>query len=204
MSAKVNRPLSGANRRLVILEQAVRLFRERGYLSTTLRKLASRSGIQGGSIYHHFASKQEILFEIMDRTMTRLIDKLEKKIASHTDPMEKLKEAIRFHIEYHVVDADETNVTDSELRYLEKDNYHRIVIKRKEYEEIFIRILKEGIDQEQLFIDNIRLTCKAIIQLCTSVSYWFKQDGPLTIQEVAEKYIEFICWGVTGKGNKDV
>ena len=155
MSAKVNRPLSGANRRLVILEQAVRLFRERGYLSTTLRKLASRSGIQGGSIYHHFASKQEILFEIMDRTMTRLIDKLEKKIASHTDPMEKLKEAIRFHIEYHVVDADETNVTDSELRYLEKDNYHRIVIKRKEYEEIFIRILKEGIDQEQLFIDNI-------------------------------------------------
>src|SRR5688572_7414121 len=47
-----------------ILEVAAQLFYERGYHGVSTRALAQAAGIQGGSLYHHFASKEEILYRI--------------------------------------------------------------------------------------------------------------------------------------------
>src|SRR2546430_11209530 len=48
-----------------IVGVASRLFYERGYQSVSTRALAQAAGIQGGSLYHHFASKEEILYRIV-------------------------------------------------------------------------------------------------------------------------------------------
>ncbi len=198
MQQKTTQPSN--SRKELILRRAAQLIRERGYLSTTLRELAKECGIKGGSIYHHFSSKQEILFQIMDQTMNNLINKLELIMSMEEDPVLKLKKAIGFHIEYHVVDSDETNVTDAELRHLEKINYNKIVVKRRLYEDIFLKILQQGVEQKMMHIEDMKLTCKAIIQLCTSVALWYKKGGPLSIEQVAEGYTDLICWGVLGKG----
>jgi len=44
-----------------ILDAAARMLRRQGYGNTTLRKIAEVAGIQAGSIYYHFASKDEIM-----------------------------------------------------------------------------------------------------------------------------------------------
>ncbi len=49
-----------------ILAAAARLFRERGYAAATLRQIAAEANIQAGSIYYHFASKEDILIEVLD------------------------------------------------------------------------------------------------------------------------------------------
>src|SRR5205823_1530061 len=48
-----------------IVDIAARLFYERGYQSVSTRSLAQAAGIQGGSLYHHFTSKEEILYRIV-------------------------------------------------------------------------------------------------------------------------------------------
>src|SRR2546423_12787731 len=48
-----------------IVDVASRLFYERGYQSVSTRALAQAAGIQGGSLYHHFSSKEEILYRIV-------------------------------------------------------------------------------------------------------------------------------------------
>lgn len=50
-----------------IVEAAIDLFAEQGYTETTMRQIADRIGIRGSSIYHHFASKSEILTTILDK-----------------------------------------------------------------------------------------------------------------------------------------
>lgn len=189
---------TGSDRKQIILREAARLFRENGYMATTLRQLADRAGIKGGSIYHHFGSKQEILFRIMDQTMDNLVDRLSNLIAAVDDPLKKLETAIGFHIRYHVGDADETNVTDVELRSLEPANYDIIVAKRKRYETIFRDIINDGTAGGRMQVPDSGLTCKAVIQMCTSVSLWFRPDGLLSLDEVIERYTDFICWGVLG------
>jgi AcrR family transcriptional regulator len=53
-----------------ILAAAATLFREQGYKATTLRDIAKRLGMGAGSLYYHFASKDEILQEVLDLGIT--------------------------------------------------------------------------------------------------------------------------------------
>ncbi len=191
-----------SSRKTIILREAARLFREKGYSGTNLRELAKSSGVQGGSIYHHFSSKQEILFQIMEYTMTILINKVQDTIKNEKNPFEGLRNAIRFHIEYHTIDTNETFVTDSELRSLEPANYKKIIAMRNKYEQIYIQLMKQGIESGEMNIDNVKLMVRALLQMCTGVSYWFKPNGTLTINDIAEKYIELFFWGITGKKSK--
>jgi len=188
-----------SSRKDIIFREAARLFRERGYSGSTLRGLASRSGVKGGSIYHHYSSKQEILYTIMAHTMTNLINGLRLAVKDETDPLQKLRKAIIFHIEYHTVDINETYVADAELRSLEPDNYKKIVEIRNNYEGIYREILLEGKQSGRIRIENVKIGSRALLQMCTGISYWFNPDGEQSISEIAENYVRLFLWGVCGQ-----
>ena len=52
-----------------LLQTAAHLFRNKGFERTTVRDLAGAVGIQSGSIFHHFKSKDEILWAVMQETI---------------------------------------------------------------------------------------------------------------------------------------
>ncbi len=188
-----------ASRKAIILQEAARLFREKGYRASTLRELARRSGVQGGSIYYHFTSKQEILYRIMDETMGRLLLGLKQELRDEWDPVRRLGRGIAFHIRYHLENQDETHVTDNELIHLEADLRGRIVKMREEYEQTFTGILEQGAREGVMNMGSIKLASIAVLQMCTGIPYWFKDEGPLSVEEVVARYTEFIFWGVLGR-----
>lgn len=188
-------------RRLIILKEAARLFSEKGYMASTLRELAKRSGVQGGSIYHHFSSKQEILYQIMDYTMTNLIYRLESEINDIDDPPLMLKKAVGFHIAYHVTERCETFVTDTEIRALSGSDLEKIIRKRSKYEKIFRDILDKGNDSGLMKVTDTKIAAKAILQMCTGVSYWYRDNSHLKIDEITDKYLDLIVRGVAGEVN---
>ena len=65
---------SGTDSRQTILETAARLFRHEGYSATTLRAIAGACGMQAGSLYYHFASKDEIVSAVLDIGVQRVFD----------------------------------------------------------------------------------------------------------------------------------
>lgn len=56
-----------------LLDGAVELFAARGYQAIGLRDLAGHLGIRAGSLYHHFESKQSLLFELIEATLSDLL-----------------------------------------------------------------------------------------------------------------------------------
>jgi AcrR family transcriptional regulator len=193
------KPASRPPRKGIILREAARLFREKGYRASTLRELARRSGVKGGSIYYHFASKQEILYRIMDETMDSLLQGLEREIRKEADPVRRLGKGIEFHIRYHLEKQDETHVADTELINLEDEHRRRILGMRAEYERTFSGILEEGNRAGVMDVGNIKLASIAILQMCTGIPYWFNEEGPLTVDEVVTQYTDFIFRGVLGR-----
>jgi len=191
--------LAPLSRKRIIFKEAARLFREKGYHSSTLRGLANRAGIKGGSIYHHYSSKQEILYLIMEYTMINLTDGVRLAIKNEPDPLQRLRRAISSHIEYHTTNMDETYVTDAELRSLDAANYKTIVEMRNSYEEIFRIILQEGNANGKMHISNIKTASRALLQMCTGISYWFNPDGKQSISRITENYIELFFWGICGQ-----
>lgn len=180
------------------MREAAHLFRRKGYSGTTLRVLADRCGIQGGSIYHHFSSKQEILYQIIDNTMDILLQ-ANSLIEKIDDPVEKLKNAIKILLELNLKMPDEMHITDAELWFLNQSNFKKIRVKRKKYQKIIHQILREGNEQNTMRVRNINLTTTAILQMLTGISYWFKEDGALTLPEIANEYVNIILWGIIGR-----
>ncbi len=191
--------INNSSRKTIIFKEAARLFREKGYHGSTLRELAKRAGVKGGSIYHHYSSKQEILYLIMDYTMNNLINKVKLEIEGIGSPLDKLRQAIRFHVEYHTIDRDETYVADAELRSLDVKNYKKIIKMRDKYELIYRGIIQDGIAEGDIAAQSVGLASRALLQMCTGISYWYKPNGKQTIDEITDEYVDLFLWGVCRK-----
>lgn len=85
----------------MILAEAARLFRIQGYTATTLRQIADALDIKAGSIYYHFASKEEILGEVLDTGMKMVTDSLQQRLDA-LPPTASFKERLAVGIEGHL------------------------------------------------------------------------------------------------------
>jgi TetR/AcrR family transcriptional regulator, cholesterol catabolism regulator len=86
------------DRRGIILEAAAQLFVERGYGGTSMRDIAARAGLLPGSVYHHYAAKEDLFLAVHREGFRRLITRVEQAIASSGDPWKRLERACAEHI----------------------------------------------------------------------------------------------------------
>lgn len=171
-----------------IRKAAIALFKARGYHGTPVRALASIVKIEAGSLYYHFPSKQEILFDNFVRTMDALIEGLQRASESATEPQARVCAAVRFHVLFHVERQSEAVISHTEIRSLTDQNRQQIIVKRDLYERMFCDLLSAGVEAGVFRIPDIRLTAIAILTMCSGVSDWFSADGRLSGDTVAEQY----------------
>src|SRR5437899_12643027 len=81
------------------LRTSARLFQQRGYDATSMNDVAASLKLSKGGLYHHFQSKDEILFEIMNHAMEITEDRVLAPVRSLADPQTRLRARLRLHIE---------------------------------------------------------------------------------------------------------
>src|SRR5690606_27667459 len=86
-------------RRTVILDNAARLFAEQGIGGTSVREISASVGMLSGSLYHHFASKDEMVEEILTEFLEELQGRYRSVTDSGTEPREALNQLIRITLE---------------------------------------------------------------------------------------------------------
>lgn len=75
VTSPTDSPATGSDRRAAILTEAARLFAEQGIEGTTVRNIADAVGILNGSLYHHFASKEAMVTEILTRYVDDILER---------------------------------------------------------------------------------------------------------------------------------
>src|SRR2546430_1175316 len=117
-----------------ILRTAARLFQQRGYDATSMNDVAASLKLSKGGLYHHFQSKDEILFEIMDHAMELTQERVIAPVRAIADPVERLRALIRLHIEVVLSPRDrEITVMLHENHPLPPTLRKRINSREKEY-----------------------------------------------------------------------
>src|SRR5436853_7784330 len=81
-----------------ILRTAARLFQQQGYDATSMNDVAAALKLSKGGLYHHFQSKDEILFHIMSHAMDITEEKVINAVRGISDPEERLRTLIRLHL----------------------------------------------------------------------------------------------------------
>lgn len=183
------------NSREVLLAAAVENFTALGYHGTSMRDIARTAGVTVASIYHHFASKQEILQHVMIGTITDVLGATREAVdaavaAGATTPTEKLEALVDAWMIFHTTRQAEALIGASEIRSLDEAGRAIVVGHRDEQEALFRSIIDEGVASGAFATSYPREAARAIIEMGYSVSSWYRLGGELTPEEMSVRYRE--------------
>jgi AcrR family transcriptional regulator len=157
-----------------------------------MRAIASEASVQPAAIYHHYASKEDILVGLQDDFMEHLTERVVAALQQHERPALRLAAAVREHVVFHGLHARAAFVTDSEIRALTEGRRAALVAKRDAYQRMFSGMIRDGIRDGSLHTSDVPVATYAILLQCTGVALWFDPSGPLSLEDVAELHVELV------------
>jgi len=183
-----------------IRETALELFAKYGFAAVSMRRIASRVGLQVGALYRYTPDKQTLLFELLKDHMVNVLDAWTPQYQK-CNPKKMLKKFTRFHIRFHIEKLDSVAVSYNELRNLTSENYKVVNEMRDQYEAALEKILTHGRDIGCFDVKDTKLTAMAIIAMLNGVLNWYKPEGRLSLSDVEEIYSEMALRSVSAKTN---
>lgn len=177
-----------------ILQVAAHLISERGYKGVSLQSITNIVGIHKSTLFHYFRNKEQIMTEIIDLAYEELVENIfwifQKKDLA---PEEKLRLAMIGHITSLAKSIDNVNVFISEMRYLSHKNRKKYLEIRKKYERGLIKIIDEIKETNRKFdgMDS-KIVAYAIFGMCNGVGRWYKKNGKLQAEEIANIFYQMI------------
>ncbi len=166
----------GGKRR--ILDAAARLFRQRGFARCTVRELADAVGIQSGSLFHHFKSKDDILFAVMEEVIVDIDAALAERLDEATTAEAKIRALIHTQLVFtHGPRANATAVLVHEWAALSTEGQAALLERRRRYFDrwhaVFLLARQDGL---------VNLDPTVLQQLLHGAvvwtAYWYDPDGP--------------------------
>jgi AcrR family transcriptional regulator len=180
-----------ANRRGEIVRLAARLFREHGFDGTTVRDIAAAVGMRSGSPFYHFASKEEILFAVMEEGLRQGLARTEAVLAQHGGARERFVALMRTHFATILEDgSDFVPVMLYEWRRLPLVDRRRLIAVKDRYDTLWQGVIEELAAAGQLRGDA-KLARLLILGAVNFAATWFKRNGALSIDELARASAEF-------------
>jgi len=183
-------------RRLQIEDAASTLFRERGYAATSVRDIASALNLQGGSLYAHVASKEDVLWSIVCRAADRFNAEVGPAAASDASPADRLRSMIRGHVAVVTSYQKDAAVFLHEWRFLSEERRDQLAARRDGYEALFRQVISDGISAGNFRPVDPRLTAMAILSTLNGIPTWFSSTGPLTPTNIAEHHADLFLHGL--------
>ena len=182
----------------VIAEAAIEAMSEHGYHGTSVRDIADRAGILSGSLYHHFASKEEMVDEVLRDFLDWLFARYRQIIDTEPNPLERLKglfltsfDAIEHRHAQVVIYQDEAKRLLPQERFSYLEDLNRA--QRQMWEDVLAQGIEEGHFRPDLDVDLVY----RFIRDTTWVSVrWYQPGGPLTAEQVGRQYLSIVLGGI--------
>jgi AcrR family transcriptional regulator len=181
-----------------ILRTAARLFQQRGYDATSMNDVAAALKLSKGGLYHHFQSKDEILFEIMNHAMDITEERVLAPVRGIANPEERLRALIRLHIEVVLSPRDrEITVMLHENHPLPPALRRRINGRKKEYIHFLENLIAEiqGSRRAAARVSP-RAAAFALLGMINWIYQWYKPEGELQVQNLVPQFTDLLFGGL--------
>jgi AcrR family transcriptional regulator len=183
--------------RQTMLDVAAKLFAERGFAGTNLQDVADALGISRPALYYYFPNKEEILASLVEE-VTVFSQKQSTKLATASDanPGETLRLMTRSHakwlldhaVAFRVVDRSEADLPATMRKV--QDAAKRALLAN------FSAVIARGAEIGHFRPVDPQLTAFAIFGMCSWTAWWFKPNGRLSSQEIADRIADLAVHSV--------
>ncbi|WP_312075332.1 TetR/AcrR family transcriptional regulator [Chryseobacterium sp.] len=179
-----------------ILEVAIELFKEKSYLGSSVRDLATKLNIKAASLYAHIRSKEEILEWICFGVAQNFFDELQNVKNTKLPPKEKLDLFIDKHLSIVLKNRDVTHIYSNEWKHLE-ERLGEFKELRKNYQQEVEQFIAEIYVAENWELKSPSFTTRFILHTLNNSYFWFKRNIEST-EEINEEIKEKLLYGLLG------
>ena len=177
------------NRRKALLVAAAKLFRRKGFAATTTRDIASAAGMQSGSPFYHFKSKDALLYAVMEAGMHSAIERQTKTLqgkAPAADAAEAMRRLIKAHFDVLLGPGNDfVPVMLYEHRALSAAERATLAQLQLRYEAAWTPVLQALHDQGQLKAP-VKLSRLLILGALNWTVQWFDRKKGASVNELTD------------------
>jgi AcrR family transcriptional regulator len=188
-----------ANRKEQIVHVAAELFSQKGYPATSMRDIAEKMEMEAASLYNHIASKEEILHSICFSMADQFISAIDEVNDIYFNGEEKLRLAVKNHVQILTDKLPEAQVFLREWRHLNEENLARFIALRDRYEKGIETILQTGMDENVFQEVDKKFAALNILSSVNWIVEWYNPKGKMTAAQVADKLCAFMLTGLNKK-----
>jgi TetR/AcrR family transcriptional regulator, cholesterol catabolism regulator len=188
-------------RRRQIEVAASELFRSQGYAATSVRDIARALDLQGASLYSHVASKEDVLFAIVDRGASRFEDALRAAEAAAdanaVGPLQRLAAIVRAHATLVAREPELASAFATEWRHLGGERRSSILARRDAYEGHLRAVIADGMATGELAMTDPAIAAAFLLSALNGIAGWFRPDGRLSAEDLADRYADLAVRALT-------
>ncbi|MBX3498716.1 MAG: TetR family transcriptional regulator [Alphaproteobacteria bacterium] len=189
-----------------LIEVAKRLFQEHGSDEVTVRTIAAAANIEAGSIYYHFASRDEIMRAVLESGVEGARQQVMRAIEAAgvgSSPLVRLRAALGAHFKYTLREHFSSRLKS--IRRLPKRLREQHMKQEREYAAIFAGLLREaergGLLKSGFDLSVVRMLAMGAL---TWAAEWFDPEGEMSADEVADELMRVLSGGIVrGSGDQE-
>lgn len=182
----------------VILRNAARLFRERGFADTGMRDIAAAADISAANVYHYFNGKDELLYYCQDSALDRMLDAVAAARRAEPSAAGRLHSILLAHVRT-LLDEVEGASAHLHTESLPPKLRAALVRKRDRYEQALRRVIAEGVRSGELVDMDPAIVARAMLGAMNWTVTWFRPGGASTTEDVGNLIARFLVRGIASR-----
>ena len=171
-----------------LFEAAADAFADKGFHATSTRDIASRAGLSPAGVYVHFASKEDLLFQLSRVGHEGARDALAAAAAEADSPTDALQEVISAFARWHAEQHQVARIVQYEFRHLSPEHQHEVLTLRREIDEVVGRIIADGVATGEFSVEDTKATALAALSLVVDVARWYHPGVRRTPEDIGASY----------------
>jgi TetR/AcrR family transcriptional regulator, cholesterol catabolism regulator len=194
----------------LILRASARIFAQKSYHSTSMRDISRATGVSLAGLYHYCKSKEELLFLIQDHCFGRVLQRLEERLQSESDPIARLRIFIDNHLSFFAANMAEMKVLSHEAESLAGDLHERVSTRKRQYTRRARKLISEvqqaAINSERTPRRNEQLkkntrpvdttvATYALFGMMNWIYNWYDPRGKLSVSQLVDNITRLFLSG---------
>jgi len=186
-----------------IFDVAAEVFHRKGYDNTSMSDVASAAGLTKAGLYHHVASKESLLYTILDSGLDMTESYVVKPLEEIADPLQRLKTMIDLHLRL-VLEERNLQVTGllHECKTLAPADRTRINRRKKEYVKMTTKLIADVIKKYNIKDVNPKVAAFALLGMLNWTYQWYKMTGPSRRDEIVASFQQIFLQGILGSNQR--
>ncbi|HEX5523047.1 MAG TPA: TetR/AcrR family transcriptional regulator [Pedococcus sp.] len=171
-----------------LLEAAADAFAAKGFHATTTRDIASRAGLSPAGVYVHFASKEDLLFQLSRAGHEAARDMLVAAAETAATPTDALRSIMRQFAQWHAEHFRVARIVQYEFQNLTPEHREAVLGLRKDIDAVVRDVITAGVASAEFAVEDVPETTLALLSMAVDVARWYDPEIKRTPESIGLTY----------------